>query len=95
MTLFQEYGGTMIFQPSNPNDRIHFFFLSLLILGCIPIAIRPTDRILSICHEGWNRSQLLAQVLLSIQRCFLLDGSDSREYPSIVILLGFQFVSHF
>lgn len=39
-------------------------------IATIPVVIKPTDRILTLCHEGWNRSQVLYQCMRSLQNCF-------------------------
>ena len=59
MKIFQSFGGSLVLQPIDgaPADSL-------------PVVLKPSDRVIAMCHEGWNRSQTVCQCVKSIKRCF-------------------------
>lgn len=54
LSQFEKLGGRILFFSSKHKIP--------------PISILPSDTILSICHEGWNRSQVLCEAIHAVQR---------------------------
>ena len=53
---FQQFGGRILFHSPLKGDQ-H-----------VPLAIRAEDCVLSICHEGCNRSQILCEGVTGVRR---------------------------
>lgn len=52
----------------------------------IPVVIEPSDKVITVCHEGWNRSQTLLQSIQSIKRCFTgKSDTDAFIVPFFVL----------
>lgn len=77
---FERFGGKVVISSLSSN--------------VFPIALLPSDNVFSICHEGWNRSQILLEAVRAVKRTqvlnpFLSDlefchgavsGFDPREF---------------
>lgn len=85
MTQFQELGGSIIFQPSDTHSSIIIDNDSSI--DSIPVVISPYDIVLSICHEGMNRSQVLLQAVKSIQHSYSMMNHHSNDIVLIYTCL--------
>lgn len=56
---FERFGGKVVISSLSSN--------------VLPIALLPSDNVFSICHEGWNRSQILLEAVRAVKRTQVLN----------------------
>ena len=66
MAQFENYGG-----------QIHILSQAHSIT---PISVLPSDDVFSICHEGWNRSQILCEAIHGVKRVQAMNP-NLCDYP--------------
>ena len=61
MSQFENYGGKIcILSPTH---------------SMTPISVLPSDDVFSICHEGWNRSQIFCEAIHAVKRVQAMNPS--------------------
>lgn len=67
MNQFVEAGGSLLFEPASFSGipKIVSFLVER-----IPFALQKSDLVIPVCHEGFNRSQIMLQAVKAVFRAF-------------------------
>lgn len=85
MTQFVEAGGSLLFEPSLISGIPQF---RPFLIERIPISLQKSDLVIPVCHEGFNRSQIMLQAVKAVLRAHF----DMTQIEPISVLFVTRFL---